>query len=292
MRILLVGGFSDDSQEVESLDSLYDYTARTLPDAQVDRIFLNQITYRISKDSYEAYGDDLSNDLSVYDAIYIRGPKMRIRSEQAYYLSRFCEFNDIRCINDYSLYYPGTKIAQAGIFAEESLLFPVTLYTKDNRILVRLAESEFGYPFILKTTSGSHGDANYLIKSEQDVENALLEDVDFMAQEFCPNDRDYRVLVTKDDSLVFARKGSSDTHLNNTSKGAEAFLAETNEVPVEIIESSRRIASRLKLEIAGVDVMPNLENGNFYFLEINSQPQLVTGAFLDQKADLFRSIFS
>lgn len=292
MRILLVGGFSDDSQEVESLDSLYGYTVRTLPDAQVDRIFLNQITYRISKDSYEAYGDDLSNDLSVYDAIYIRGPKMRIRSEQAYYLSRFCEFNDIRCINDYSLYYPGTKIAQAGIFAEESLLFPVTLYTKDNRILVRLAESEFGYPFILKTTSGSHGDANYLIKSEQDVENALLEDVDFMAQEFCPNDRDYRVLVTKDDSLVFARKGSSDTHLNNTSKGAEAFLAETNEVPVEIIESSRRIASRLKLEIAGVDVMPNLENGNFYFLEINSQPQLVTGAFLDQKADLFRSIFS
>ena len=53
---------------------------------------------------------------------------------------------------------------------------------------------------------------------------------------------------------------------------------------------SREIASRLKLELAGVDIMPKLGTKEFYFLEINSQPQFRTGVFLEEKADFIRKL--
>lgn len=293
MRLLLVGGFRHDKEERESLESLHKYMVQTLPDDLIESVYLSDIVYTLAEGLFEARVDEGSVNIADYDAVYIRGPKMRMRSDQAYYLSRFCEYNNIRCVNDYSLYYPGTKIAQGIMFIEEGAKIPKTLYTLDNETLVNRAEKELGYPYILKGTSGSHGDANYLITSRDEANTALSDNVqvDFLVQEFCPNDRDFRILVTKDDALIFARKGSVDTHLNNTSKGAQAELVPPSDFPVDIIQKSKRVAERLRLEIAGVDVMPNKDTGELYFLEINSQPQLVTGALLEEKAKLVRSLF-
>lgn len=294
MKILLVGGFSTDDEEVASLKSLNQYMQDKLTGHTVLSTHLDEIVYTLSSGKLVATIPSLQVTLDEVETVYIRGPKMRMRSEQAYYLSRFCANNGIRCINDYSLYYPGTKVAQAIIFYEEQAPFLDTIYTLSNTTLIAIAETQLGYPYILKTTSGSHGDANYLIHSRVEAEHALEQDrnVDFLAQRFCENDRDYRVLVTPNASLTFARKGSADTHLNNTSKGADAMLAAPDEVPEELIEKSRQVAARLKLELAGVDVMPKLGTEEFYFLEINSQPQFVTGALLEEKARLIRSLFA
>ena len=293
MKLLLVGGYESDASEVDSLLELGRHISAILPpDTTVDRVFLSDIAYTISPTSFNATITPTVVSVADYDTVYIRGPKMRMRSEQAFYLSRFCDAKNIRCINDYSLYYPGTKVAQSIIFYEQSAPFLKTIYTYTNATLLLLAEQEFGYPYILKTTTGSHGDANHLIKSREQAERAIEEEnqIDFLAQQFCENDRDYRILITPDDSLIFARLGSADTHLNNTSKGAGALLATKNEVPEQYIMKSREIASRLKLELAGVDIMPKLGTKEFYFLEINSQPQFRTGVFLEEKADFIRKL--
>lgn len=283
-----------DIDERESLAKLDQYMQQTLTDHSVTSTFLDDVVHDITPDSFAASIISTGQSLTDFDAIYIRGPKMRLRSELAFYVSRFCAVNKIRCINDYSLYYPGTKVAQAIVFYEEAAPFLDTIYTVENDRLIAAAENRLGYPYILKTTAGSHGDANYLIKSRSDAETAISQDVgvDFLAQQFCENDRDYRVLVAPSESLIFARKGASDSHLNNTSKGAEAELAVSGEVPVELVEKSRQIAARLGLALAGADVMPKLGTDEFYFLEINSQPQFRTGAFLDEKQQIIRSLFS
>lgn len=293
-KILVVGGFHTDKDEVASLASFYDYMQRTFSEHTVTSAFLDDIEYAISPAGANATIVSLGCSVAEYDIVYIRGPKMRLRSEQAFYLSRFCSLSNIHCVNDYSLYYPGTKVAQALIFLEDSVPFLDTLYTRSNNALIDRAEQHFGYPYILKTTSGSHGDANYLIRTREDAERSIAQDehIDFLAQQYCLNDRDYRILVTPQDSLIFARKGSDSSHLNNTSKGAAAELAAAGEVPEEVIESARRVAKRLKLDIAGVDVMPRLGTKEFYFLEVNSQPQLVTGVFLEEKATLMRALLS
>lgn len=294
MKILLVGGMGSDAGDHKSLVGLDHYMQQTLINHDVTATFLDEIIYHITSDSFTASLLSSGQSLTDFDVIYIRGPKMRLRSAQAFYLSRFCSANAIRCINEYSLYYPGTKVAQATIFYEEGAPLLDTIYTVTNRNLLDAAEAHFGYPYILKTTTGSHGDANYLVTSRSDAEKAIAKDadVDFLAQQFCENDRDYRVLITPHKSLVFARRGAADSHLNNTSKGADAELAAPNEVPDNLIEVSRRVASRLGLELAGVDVMPRLGTAEFYFLEINSQPQFITGAFLDEKKKIIRSLFA
>jgi D-alanine-D-alanine ligase-like ATP-grasp enzyme len=46
------------------------------------------------------------------------------------------------------------------------------------------------------------------------------------------------------------------------------------------------------MTFAGVDVMQNKETGKYYFLEVNMQPQLTTGALLKEKQALLVDFFS
>lgn len=294
MKILLVGGYSSDAEENPALQEFSTYIKSTLGTyAEITSMYLDDIIYTIAPGSFEATDNTGGVSLDGFDVIYIRGPKMRLRSEAAYYLSRFCAWNKIKCINDYSLYYPGTKVAQTIKFLEASAPFLPTAYTLDKDALAKTAVQSFGFPFVLKTSVGSHGDSNYLIKDQDQLANILSSepDVKFLVQEFCPNDRDYRLLIMNDEQLVFERRGSADTHINNTSKGGEAQPAH-DALPRSIIDQARKLSLELGLMISGVDVMPNMETGEFVFLEINSQPQLRTGALLDEKKALLRSLFS
>lgn len=290
MSILLVGGYSDHPNEVESLSEM----TRFLLDigVEVDAIHLDSIVYDLAPGSFTATSSAIDRPLNEYDTIYIRGPRIRMLSTDAYYLSRFCVLNSIRCVNDYSLYYPGTKLAQAMLFYEHDMPFLRTLYARSPKELSRYGQEKLGLPFIFKTNVGSHGDSNYLLRRSEDIEQALADepDTDFIAQEFCPNDRDYRILTAGESELIFARRGQADTHVNNTSKGAEAVMAPDGEVPAEILRQAHSIARTLNLEIAGVDVVPRLNTNDFYFLEVNSQPQLRTGAFLPEKKALVKAL--
>lgn len=293
-KILLVGGLRTDPQDLESLDLFSDYVRTTLgvDSATIDTSFLDDLVFNLDHSNFSAYSTSLDRELQDYDIIYIRGPKIRLRSTYAYYLSRYCAAHGITCINDYSLYYPGTKLAQSIYFYELKMPFLQTLYSIDKIAMINQAEKQLGYPFIMKTNVGSHGDSNYVVRDRTTVEEILKNepDTDFLAQEFCENDRDFRVLVARDQVLVFERRGSSDTHINNTSKGGEAALVDTNDIPAEVVAQSKQLASTLNLMIAGVDIMPRLGTEDYYFLEINSQPQLRTGAFLDEKQQFIRSL--
>lgn len=292
-KILLVGKESMDSADIAALRAMTQYLEDALGEAyEIAGTYLDCLRYQIAPTSFAAYDTLNSCDIADMDAIYIRGPRMRWASIPAYYLSRYCAYHHIPCVNDYSRYYPNTKVAQAILFLEHRLPFLATLYDASKKRLVTAAAHQFGFPYVLKDTIGAHGDSNHLIRSAEQVDEVLSKEatVDFLAQEFCPNDRDYRLLLLGDKNLTFERRGDADSHLNNTSKGGQARLAD-DALPSPIVAAARKLADELGLMIAGVDIMPRLNTDELYFLEINSQPQLQSGALLAQKQEQLRTFF-
>ena len=282
-RFLVIGGPSTVELSRASLPALADYVRELAPEgAEVLATHCDQLVYSLRQGSFECLDTTHNFDVSQADYVIMRGP-----SVQVYYLSRFCAARHVPLMNDFSLYYNGTKVAQTIQFYEEDVPFLPTLYTAHLKLLTEQAEKTFNYPYILKSATGSHGDSNYLVRSREQAHELIAKepDVPFIAQEYCPNDRDYRLLVAGDGHMVIERHGNGDSHLNNTSKGAAATLA-NDVLPEAIFDGAHRIARRLGLTVAGIDVMPNRETGAFYFLEVNSQPQLRTGALLDGKREL------
>jgi glutathione synthase/RimK-type ligase-like ATP-grasp enzyme len=289
-KVLLVGDFTSSA---ESMDEMLRFLNETLGgDFAITLTYLESLVFSMAPGEFAIYDAHNQQDITGYDVIFMRGPTLRRMSECAYALSRYCTYHGIPFLNDYSMYYSGTKVAQTTVFLEEQVPFLKTTYSADQSALVAYAEQTFGYPYILKAIAGSHGNSNYLVRSREQAEQIITDESDkkFLAQAFCPNDRDYRVLLVGDSHLIFERKGTDGSHLNNTSKGGEASLAD-GVLPDEIIEQSRQVSRRLGLTIAGIDVMPHLQDGTYYFLEVNSQPQLRTGALLEEKQALLRQLF-
>ncbi|HEY8999637.1 MAG TPA: ATP-grasp domain-containing protein [Candidatus Saccharimonadales bacterium] len=289
--IVAVGSRSEEQLSQESLARVSGYAASLVADEDIAcrATFMDDILYTIGEDTFEAY--DTRNDLLLNDVacILLRGHGIVSRTDEAFYLSTFCEQNHISCPTSYAVYYPATKVAQAIIFREVGVPFLRTLYIANPKKLIRYAEERFGYPYILKDGRGERGESNYLIRSLEQAQAALQAEptIDFIAQEFCPNDRDYRLLVMGDSHLIIERRGPSDSHLNNTSQGGKATLR-PDDLPQSIIDQAHVVMKRLGLLLAGIDVIPHLETGKYYFLEINTQPQVQTGLLLEEKQQLMR----
>lgn len=287
MKILCVSGDAAPPQRGfhASLRGLFEHGQHTILVTTFDHLIFDL-------DNDKTTVQDMLNEqaISEVDCVFIRGDHVRANSPVAYYLSRFCQQHEIPCVNDYSGYYPATKFAQNIVFMEHQATILRTLYCLDKAKLLTAAERTFGYPYILKDNTGAQGNSNYLITSRQQADEIIKKEstIDFIAQAYCPNDRDYRLLMAGDQLLVFERRGSSQSHLNNTSKGGTAVLAQ-DVLPESIIHQSRKIAHALGLTLAGMDIMPSLDNQTLYFLEINVQPQVFSGALLQEKQQLLQS---
>lgn len=226
-------------------------------------------------------------ELKDYDLIVFRG-KIRANSELAYCISRYCNINNVTFFNDYTPYRPASKVSQAVTFFELGARFTKTVYSLHSARFRQAALDELEFPFIVKDSYGAHGDNNHLVRTVEQLDTILNEspDIKFIAQEFFPNDCDYRVLCIGDERLVIRRKASGDTHLNNTSQGGTAEIVDASFFAPGVLEIASDIANELKMGIAGVDLLYNDQTGDYSFLEVNSQPQLGTGAFPAEKQEL------
>lgn len=292
MTLLIVGSSRLTKEDRDSLSNITNFAKNSVSgDVTVLSTALDELIFDLADDRLNVYDSLNQMNVSQVDIVFIRGHKMRFRRDQTYYLSQFCLLNKIKCINSYESFFTMTKFSQGIIFLKQALPQLNTIYSVNKKLLLDQAEKTLGYPYILKDNTGSHGDSNYLIENRAVAQKAIDEEpkTDFLAQQYCPNICDYRLLIMGKRELIFKRQGSPTTHLNNVSKGASAVLA-SDEIPTDIITKAQHLAKTLHLNIAGVDIIPNSKTGQLYFLEINSQPQLRTGAFLEEKKQLFKSL--
>ncbi|MBP9812932.1 ATP-grasp domain-containing protein [Candidatus Nomurabacteria bacterium] len=288
MKIAIVGGTSTDTDPqtnyIQAFKTVY-------PKAIFEEIRFDYLVIEISKLQFEIYDWRTKTHLADYDFVIFRG-KIRRNSELAYAVSRYLIYKKTPFFNDYSNYRPSSKLAQAISFFELGIPFIPTYYSINKTYLSEIGISRLEFPFIIKDNFGSHGDKNFIVKKSIELQKIITDNIQvkFLIQEFCPNDCDYRILILGDEKpLIIKRTAVIGSHLNNTSQGAVAELQ--SDLPEAVVNNAHKIASALNMTLAGVDVLQNSQTGEYYFLEVNSQPQLVSGAFIPEKLRRLGKLF-
>ena len=296
MKVLLLGTNGVTANDPEYYERYLDFFKTA---AQQSRTEL-EVVYCMVDDLFIAVGDgqfsirDMRNghELSEFQAVLIRG-HIHEHVDVVKTVSMYLQQHGIPGINDYSMFRTASKLIQAVHFQVYGLPVAQTVFVTP-AVVAALDRLPFEFPCIMKATNGSHGNFNYKVAGAEDVTRVLEEDGDkhkFVLQRFMPNDCDYRVLIAGDEVMVIKRTAVEDSHLNNTSKGGDAVLVDAGSLPSEIIEQSRHIVKKIHMTIAGVDVLYDQSRDAYSFLEVNSQPQLMTGAFVPEKAEMIGRYF-
>jgi glutathione synthase/RimK-type ligase-like ATP-grasp enzyme len=225
-----------------------------------------------------------SADIKDFDFVFVREYTGNFL-DLAFVVSKYLQINKVKFANhDYLNYRPVSKLAQAAIFYELGLAFPEIIFSINNPALLKAAGS-LGYPLIAKAAQASHGDNNYLVKTPEELKGILQEqsNLKLLIQKYIPNEHDFRVLVMGGgSSLQIRRRGADDTHLNNTSKGGQAEMV--GQIDSDTLSSCAVLAAKIGADIAGIDLLQDAATNNYYFLEINFQPQIISGAYVKEKS--------
>lgn len=287
MHILILGAQPDDSPEAEA--SYYEGIVRFFRDAPqhdigVSYALFNQLLFRVEQGQSSIYDTHNQCDLSAYDAVFIRG-QFRKRMDMVFAISRYLHEQGKLVVNDYSHARTSSKLSQAFVFTGLNIPTPDTLCGSGQTLLD--AAKSLALPFICKEVYGAHGRNNHLITSYEQLQSILQDGESlFVLQEFIANDGDFRLLCIGNGHLIIKRTAADGSHLNNTSQGGKAELLPNDALPTEVLDAARRCLTELHMTMAGVDVIFDKDKQRYLFLEVNSQPQIVTGAFLEDKQKL------
>jgi len=256
------------------------------PEAKVETAMLEEILISVGDGSIEMLNTRNQRSLNEYQVIIMRGHGFPSYMDVVGTLTEYAKLHNIKLINKFEVIRNTSKLMQATQFFVHGIPVAKTFYV--NHALMQYQELvKWQFPCIMKATIGSHGNDNYVVKSFDEVAEIADQDMKkrFVLQRFVPNDGDYRVLIIGDEVLVISRSAVEGSHLNNTSQGGGATLVDACELPDGVIAQSREIMDAYGMSFAGVDVLIDKETGEYSFLEVNAQPQLMTGAFVENKKE-------
>lgn len=251
--------------------------------------YARSLSFLISNDKVKIRDHRNHMNLEEYDFVYFRkaGSAMQQMLTCALYLTDHdVPFYDTEIARTTSR----NKLSQMYMLQRRSVPIPRTLFCRNNRRLARLISTryadDFVFPLIAKATGGTRGDANYLVKSLEELKDLVVnEKRHFIIQEFIPNDGDIRFFIAGGELYGSIKRRSIDgSHLNNTSKGGSAELMSRNDFSRTVIADALHAARVFGRDCAGVDVILNKNNGVHYILEVNRAPQIEHASFETEKA--------
>ncbi|PLS80579.1 hypothetical protein CYG49_04905 [Candidatus Saccharibacteria bacterium] len=238
-------------------------------------------------------GRDLSTFALIYFELWYKSP------QQALAAALFAERHKVPFFSKELLStIPLTKVGELAKLADNGVPLPNSFISSARELKKVFKKSPpIDFPLIMKAADGYGGKNNFLVRDYDQLVRLLEENkqLDFVIQEFIENDCDYRCLVFGGKvQLVLQRtRASKETHLNNTSQGAEGRMVPVETLPPEAIASAERAASVLGREaFAGVDLLIGSQTGKHYILEVNQTPQIEIGAEVEQKMDALLSYMS
>lgn len=249
------------------------------------------LSYFVSNDESRIYDHANKHDLKDYDFVYFR--KAGSVMQQMLACARYLEIHGVPYADaEIGRGTSRNKLSQMFMLQARGISIPTTLFVRNRKRLVRLLattyKDKFQWPVIAKASGGTRGDANYLVKSLEELEQLVGEvKRHFLIQTFIPNDGDYRALVVhgKLRGLIH-RKGEEGSHLNNTSKNGAAAWLPIDTFNAEQTEIAVRAAAIFGRDIAGVDVLVDKETNVPYILEVNRAPQIENASYPEEKAEM------
>lgn len=253
---------------------------------------LDKLEFSITENGVSIYDSYSAKDLNEYDIVHLRN--VTLFADYARAVAIYMKHYNKRVIDETDSSLPEYgKLSQMVLYKLNGLTVPNTWaswHVFDTADLYQKKSGEF--PFILKANDGIKGKDNYLVRDSQQLTEIIKanEDVQFVAQNFIPNDKDYRVLWFADHPLIFSRSASDDSHLNNTSRGGTSDEVAVDSFDPEALELARKAAELTGRLFSGADVMQDSDTGKWYVLEVNANPALTMGDMLEQKRSAYKKM--
>lgn len=229
------------------------------------------------------------------DGVYIAN--WRKAPEIALALAKYLTSKKKAVLNGEILHFPAaTKLGEMVLMSNKGIPMPNSFFVREKYIQTMVEKKKlpagFEFPLIVKSTGGSMGTNNWLVRDFEQLGEIAQMDHEFMlvAQEFIPNDFDYRVLVFGGKVRAVIKRSRLDdtTHLNNTSQGGQGDMVDLKDFPKYLEEIALQAAAATRRsDLAGVDIIINSETGDPYVLEVNKSPQIETGSNIDTKTRIF-----
>lgn len=296
MKKVLVLSSAESDYTIDANQTFVREIEARLSDVAVETCHYRDVALYIAPGRIEA--SRLSNgvELCEYDLIYFKS--FYRYSEIASAIASYLQQEDVHYIcHEIDEAISFSKLTQYARLARKRLPIIPTVFVE--KLMwqegVALIERQFGFPCIFKATDAKGGDANYLVHTADElIAAAGNHRCDFVAQQLVPNDYDLRVLIASGEvkRIIKRQRIDDSSHLNNTSKGAGATLMPVADLDERTQQVARDAASIFRREIAGVDIMTNSETGEVVILEVNASPQVATGAFKEEKLDVYAELFN
>lgn len=259
---------------------------------QIDLRTFSELTMRIEDGVMRLRLGLDGRDVSEYDLVYFKTFMRNL--ELASLTAMYAKQHNVPFVDTAVQVTPANdKLHQYGLLALYGIRVPDSWYlpAKILRQNYSAVKDFLRVPFILKSLNGKKGQYNYLINNKQEFlaacKAAEADNVRLIAQAYLENDGDYRAIVLGAQiAMLIHRQGNKAlTHLNNTSAGAKSVHVPVGDLPGDTQKLCIDAAATLQWQIAGVDVMQDKTSGEWYCLEVNNSPQLVSGAFVDKKQE-------
>lgn len=254
----------------------------------LDRGALKDLRIEIKNNHLSVIEPLTNRDISEYDLVYFE--LWYKAQQQALVATKYLAKKKVPFFSkELSGILPITKVGELGILSDSKVPLPHTLLTSRRELLKIFRKNPpIVYPLILKAADGYGGKNNHLVRSYQDLKSILTDNknVEYVVQEYIPNDRDYRCIVMggKIRFVLERKRKKSDSHLNNTSAGAEGKEVSLKTLSKEAQTAVLRAAKVLRRDsFSGVDLMIHQGTGRPYILEVNQTPQIEIGAETEAK---------
>ncbi len=282
-KILLITNRSGKSEQVENLRSFVN-GINTTSNQKFEFCMVQDLIFscKDSSISITLQGQELHQ---IYGVIHLRNQGGYADFANA--LRLYCEHYGLSMINemDATMPYFG-KVSQGFLFALNDVPTPPLTSSPSNQTLCNYLDGRQDYPIIIKHNDGIMGLDNYLVKNATEMRAILSGALQgFVAQPFIKNTGELRVLTfgKQVSPFIFRKYSTTDSHLNNTSRGGGAEEVDVNSVDKVCLEHAIRAAELTNREVGGVDVLL-AEDGKHYILEVNYTPAIASGVFADKKA--------
>ncbi len=266
--------------------------AGALPDCEVVTVALENLAYYFSEDGGLSVFDTVSG-VQMADAAFVYLKSWESLPEEAAALALYLAHKGIPYMDTLAQGMGVSKLASAVRMWAAGLAVPASIYVRNTNKLLLLIESEkgslVGERFIAKDIHGAKGKHNYLV-SALELRQVVAENpgIQFICQRFIPNEGDYRIGVYVGKArFIIKRRGSGDTHLNNTSMGGKAEYISPAVFSEELQAFAVAAADAAGLQVSGVDIIVDKTTQRPYILEVNQGSQIVTGAFVEENVGAF-----
>lgn len=240
-------------------------------------------------------------DLAEYKVLYIRVVGKRF--EDAALAVYYCRQNNVRIVDsmyekDGLIRVPIPKSIETKLLYDAGIPMPKTYFGR-MKMIKSIAPKLFGYPFVIKGTTGKQGHAVWSPKDEQELDKLVEEftpleragKARFMAQEFVEASQRSRIFVIGEKAVAGItrptrwRKRFLEKVNGEYPEGKREMLDPMDKEEATLAVAAAKAAG---VDVGGADVITEDKTGKKYVLEVNSAPRWAalkkdTGIFVEEE---------